>query len=522
MPDTTPPHDGSTGPPPFGHAPEDGADAEPGPALTGFRRVDPGSHAARTLALLAGLLGLLVVFALQQFQPQPGPPPARTAEQLAEAANQDPLPDPGGLGMSGKLMLRLGEAMPGVHPTLAGQIRAAATDPADRPRAAVLLAELEGTDAAINQLDQLDAALDPDAGAPDERDLPPGLGTDSRTLRTIYSQGPGALDQDQRDRLVRRLGDLGTIALAHGPGGIDAADPERAAIVSGGFAILGFGLGLFALIGSATVVGLILLIMALVRADSGKLRPAFDRPAPGGSVYLELFAVFVWGFLSVQLIGGLLSAVISPEAIFPVSVALQWSLLLLAFLYPRFRGVPRQLARAQLGLHRGKGFWREVRAGCVGYIAGVPIYLGAVLATALLLVDWAWFEREVLGSGESAPPQNPLAEIVAGGSTLQVVLLFTLATIWAPLVEELVFRGGLYRHMRSRVIWPVAAIGSTIAFAMMHGYSPLLLIPVATLGLIFGALREWRGSLIAPIVAHLMHNFITLSVSITVFRVLAS
>ena len=94
-------------------------------------------------------------------------------------------------------------------------------------------------------------------------------------------------------------------------------------------------------------------------------------------------------------------------------------------------------------------------------------------------------------------------------------------TVWAPIVEEVVFRGCLYRHIRSRVPAVVAALGSALAFGLMHGYELVLLGPVLSLGLIFAMMREWRGSLVGPIVMHALHNATVLASVILLVRLSA-
>ena len=59
-------------------------------------------------------------------------------------------------------------------------------------------------------------------------------------------------------------------------------------------------------------------------------------------------------------------------------------------------------------------------------------------------------------------------------------------------------------------------------FGFMHGYGPLLVFPLIALGMVFSFLREWRGSLVACITAHAVHNTVALSVAITLIRVLGA
>lgn len=53
---------------------------------------------------------------------------------------------------------------------------------------------------------------------------------------------------------------------------------------------------------------------------------------------------------------------------------------------------------------------------------------------------------------------------------------------------------------------------------MIHPYSPLGMLQVAFGGLLFGMLREWRGSLIAPMVAHAINNGVIALVSFMIAR----
>jgi membrane protease YdiL (CAAX protease family) len=92
----------------------------------------------------------------------------------------------------------------------------------------------------------------------------------------------------------------------------------------------------------------------------------------------------------------------------------------------------------------------------------------------------------------------------------EVALSRTLLSVaWAPIHEEILFRGMLYRHLRDRWRWPVAVLASAGVFAAMHR-SPALGVNVNALvgGLGYAALREGRGSLVAPIVAHMTTNLI--------------
>jgi membrane protease YdiL (CAAX protease family) len=110
---------------------------------------------------------------------------------------------------------------------------------------------------------------------------------------------------------------------------------------------------------------------------------------------------------------------------------------------------------------------------------------------------------------------NPIFEMVAGGDIFIIMLLFVLATTWAPIVEESIFRGALYRHLRGRLHWVAAGLLSGVLFAFMHDYGPLMVAPLIALGFMFAFMREWRGSIIAPMTAHFIHNFTLMAFMIT-------
>jgi membrane protease YdiL (CAAX protease family) len=234
-----------------------------------------------------------------------------------------------------------------------------------------------------------------------------------------------------------------------------------------------------------------------------------SRPRAGGRLWLETFAVFIAGFLLVQVAVALVTRSAPGDAAWPTWLRLgsQWSLALLVF-WPVLRGMSFERFRGEVGWHRGRGFIREVGAGMLAYVAALPIYFGlaAILVTIMLLY------RQYTGGEEAPPmPSNRVAELLENGGLGIQVLLASLVVLWAPLVEETMFRGALYRAVRSPLGAAGAAVLTAAFFAVMHAYAPLQLILVGTLGLVFALMREWRGSLIPSITAHCLHNSMVLT-----------
>ena len=86
--------------------------------------------------------------------------------------------------------------------------------------------------------------------------------------------------------------------------------------------------------------------------------------------------------------------------------------------------------------------------------------------------------------------------------------------VFAPVFEELIFRGPLYltRGMIHNALWWLIGTGLTIAFALSHGRSGLALLPLILLGM-FSLWLIWSTRRFWPSIAlHFLHNFFFSSV----------
>ncbi|GIW74291.1 MAG: hypothetical protein KatS3mg103_0813 [Phycisphaerales bacterium] len=63
---------------------------------------------------------------------------------------------------------------------------------------------------------------------------------------------------------------------------------------------------------------------------------------------------------------------------------------------------------------------------------------GLVLMLALLALK----ERLMPGQGDAFEPANPIMEMIRTLDPVLLVVLLLTGTIWAPLCEEMIFRGG--------------------------------------------------------------------------------
>ncbi len=91
-------------------------------------------------------------------------------------------------------------------------------------------------------------------------------------------------------------------------------------------------------------------------------------------------------------------------------------------------------------------------------------------------------------------------------------LLLTVAAgvVFAPIAEEIVFRG-LIQRLASRTWGPVPAVAvSSLLFGLIHG-QPWFLFGLIGVGLVLGFIFETTRSLRACILAHAVHNGVSLA-----------
>jgi hypothetical protein len=114
------------------------------------------------------------------------------------------------------------------------------------------------------------------------------------------------------------------------------------------------------------------------------------------------------------------------------------------------------------------------------------------------------------------PPEdlaNPMLRFITYGRWA-VALLFVMAVIMAPFLEEALFRGILLPALRRRLPFVPAALLVTVLFAGLHavqtgGYLPAL-AAIAVTGYLLAWLREASDSLWPPVIFHMGFNFTAL------------
>jgi uncharacterized protein len=171
---------------------------------------------------------------------------------------------------------------------------------------------------------------------------------------------------------------------------------------------------------------------------------------------------------------------------------------------------------AWLGLRGRLGAaWAPGRGG-----RGVDVLLGIGAGVGGFVVLLVGLGLLFQVAGFDAPEQQALQDVVGGG--MDALLAVVLAVVLAPVVEELVFRGALHQGLRRRTgFWPAAVLSSAI-FAVVHvevvASSPVFLVQLFLLGVLFAWLLERTGNLLAPVVAHLAFNGISMGLAVLAAR----
>ena len=99
------------------------------------------------------------------------------------------------------------------------------------------------------------------------------------------------------------------------------------------------------------------------------------------------------------------------------------------------------------------------------------------------------------------------ADLVWGSSPTLVVSLLEYV-LFAPVFEELAFRGLLFGVFRRRFQWGTAAMLSAALFALAHGYGLIGFLSVFWSGLVWAWAYERTGSLWPGVLGHAVNNLL--------------
>jgi membrane protease YdiL (CAAX protease family) len=324
-----------------------------------------------------------------------------------------------------------------------------------------------------------------------------------------------SLTAGERRELRQKLDWFGDLALTPA----DGSDPAgRAALLEPAkrTALTLFILPLAVLM--AIGVGFMLLAVGILLLITRNLRLRFLTGSRDGGIYAETFALWMVLYLVLEIA----SAFIPLGSARMLVAGLMGLASLSTLTWPVLRGVSWRRVRQDLGWWTPGPAVVEMLWGLGYYVASMPLVILGVMISSGMLVLY----KRLAGDDPFAIPMrptHPVTEMLVHGTWWQCLQIFFVAAVCAPIIEETMFRGVLYRHLREvGAKWPRAlsvlfsALAVSFVFAVIHPQGFLGVPMLMALALGFTMTREVRGSLVGCMTAHGVNNaLVTLMVMLS-------
>lgn len=238
--------------------------------------------------------------------------------------------------------------------------------------------------------------------------------------------------------------------------------------------------------------------------ESGK-----NKPSEGwGKTIFEIIMLLVWVGASVIasqfVVGYLMLWILGSDAFDQPAVTAVFSatsylvaVLLVVFIPPKILKTKR-MSRKELGLS-GLPTWTDIGLAPVGFV----VYLGLGMAITALFELFPWFNT-------SEAQELGFSPYLVGGD--RIIAFITLVVI-APIMEEIIFRGWLYRKLRVKTSSKVNNTASiavsaflvSLLFGLIHGQWNVG-VNVFAMSLVLCGLREVTGTIYSGILLHMIKN----------------
>ncbi|MDQ4094831.1 MAG: CPBP family intramembrane metalloprotease [Actinomycetota bacterium] len=145
----------------------------------------------------------------------------------------------------------------------------------------------------------------------------------------------------------------------------------------------------------------------------------------------------------------------------------------------------------------------------LGGVRPGPIALMIPLTFGVLIMNYIVAVLTTVIFGRVPTAEDQLGVRLQTLTAFDFVCLFIVVVIIAPILEEIVFRGLLYRAIRARIGVASATVITALAFSAMH-FQPLLLGVLFAFGVVLALVAEWSDSLYPPIVLHALNNSVAI------------
>jgi membrane protease YdiL (CAAX protease family) len=158
-------------------------------------------------------------------------------------------------------------------------------------------------------------------------------------------------------------------------------------------------------------------------------------------------------------------------------------------------------------LRQVKMSWREAFGiGAPGSMRALGLGAGVCLLVLPAVLGLNQLSALLMTTVEVEPVPQPSVRALQSVHSPWLQAYFGLAAVGvAPVAEELFFRGILYPTIKQRGFPRLAWWGTALFFAAIHA-NVMTFVPLTVLALVFTALYERTGNLLAPIAAHAVFN----------------
>ena len=147
----------------------------------------------------------------------------------------------------------------------------------------------------------------------------------------------------------------------------------------------------------------------------------------------------------------------------------------------------------------------------VAFRQAVPLFLMCLPLIWIASLIWTHLltALEAAGAIDAFEPQALITLFQDGGYPIAISLLVALAILLAPIVEEIVFRGCVYRFLKSQTTLLPAQILSGCVFSFMH-WNLMSFVPLVIVGVFLARVYEKSGNLMVAIWFHAFFNAFSL------------
>jgi membrane protease YdiL (CAAX protease family) len=232
-----------------------------------------------------------------------------------------------------------------------------------------------------------------------------------------------------------------------------------------------------------------------------------NRQTPSGPGALLVAGL---GFLLMLLVGGLLAGLAALYLLLTTGGVDERELMRLSALGLPLQGMVMIGAVVLLARRSTDGLSQALalRPGRRWWLVPLVVPVG-VVSDAVVQLAQGWLP--VLDQGGL----DSLNDALLGSGVLGTVLVALGAVVTAPIAEELLFRGYVFRGLQRGWGTLLAVLVSGLFFALYHA-DPLHIVGVLVIGLYLGWLRHLTDSLWACIAAHALNNAIWVGFTATV------